>query len=251
MSSARPFDGRAAIITGAASGIGAATARLLVARGARVFLVDINTDNLRALCGEMVAAGGCAQAWTADLTQSAQADAAIAAALEAFGRVDVLINSAGVGGRGAAHELDDAEWRDVLALNLDGVFYVTRAALRPMLAQGGGAIVNVASIFGHVGLGGRAAYAASKAGVVNLTRALALEYGGAGVRVNAVCPGVIHTPLIAHNNAEQLADLTSLHPIGRLGEPLEVAQAIAFLAGDEASFITGASLMVDGGYTAG
>lgn len=245
------FNGRSAIVTGGASGIGAATARLLAARGAEVLVVDINESGARRLCEEITADGGRARAFGADLTQSPHADAAVAAAMDAFGRVDILVNSAGAGGRGASHELDDAEWRRVLTLNLDGVFYLTRAALRPMLAQGGGSIVNLASVFGHVGLGGRAAYAASKAGVVNLTRALALEYGRSGIRVNAVCPGVIQTPLIAHNSPDQLASLTDLHPIGRLGEALEVAQAIAFLAGDEASFITGASLMVDGGYTAG
>lgn len=242
--------GRAAIVTGGASGIGAATARLLAARGAAVLVVDIDRDSAQRLCSEITALGGSAQAFAADLTNAKCTDEAAVAALDAFGRLDILVNNAGTGGRGPSHELSDAEWRRVLALNLDSVFYMARAALRPMLAEGRGAIVNIASIFGHVGIGGRAAYSASKAGVVNLTRALALEYGRSGIRVNAVCPGVIRTPLVAHNDATQLAALADMHPIGRLGEAEEVAEAVAFLAGDGASFITGASLMVDGGYTA-
>lgn len=242
--------GRAAIVTGGASGIGAATARLLAARGAAVLVVDIDGDSAERLCCEITGAGGSAHAFAADLADAKYTDEVVIAALDAFGCLDILVNNAGTGGRGPSHELSDAEWRRVLALNLDSVFYMTRAALRPMLVEGSGAIVNIASIFGHVGIAGRAAYSASKAGLVNLTRALALEYGRSGIRVNAVCPGVIRTPLIAHNEPAQLAALADLHPIGRLGEPEEVAEAIAFLAGSAASFITGASLMVDGGYTA-
>jgi NAD(P)-dependent dehydrogenase (short-subunit alcohol dehydrogenase family) len=244
------LDGRTAIVTGGASGIGAATARLMASRGAAVLVVDIDRNGAEQLCREITATGGSAHAFAADLTDAMRTDDAVAAAFDAFGRLDILVNNAGTGGRGPSHELSDAEWRRVLALNLDSVFYMARAAVRPMLAQGSGAIVNIASIFGHVGIGGRAAYSASKAGVVNLTRALALEYGRSGIRVNAVCTGVIRTPLIAHNDLAQLTALADLHPIGRLGEAEEVAEAVAFLAGDAASFITGASLMVDGGYTA-
>ncbi|WP_324749608.1 SDR family NAD(P)-dependent oxidoreductase [Sphingomonas sp. LY54] len=244
------LSGRAAIVTGGASGIGAATARLLAARGAAVLVVDRDAAAADALCRDIADAGGRTQQYLADLTDTGAANGAVAAALDAFGRLDILINNAGIGARGPSHELGDTEWRRVLALNLDSVFYMARAALRPMLAQEGGAIVNIASIFGHVGIAERAAYSASKAGVVNLTRALALEYGRRGIRVNAVCPGVIRTPLIAHNEPRQLAALADLHPLGRLGEAGEVAQAIAFLASDAASFVTGSSLMVDGGYTA-
>lgn len=244
------FSGRAAIVTGGASGIGAATARLLAARGAAVLVVDLDRQAADRLCDEIASSGGSAHPFVADLTEATATDGAVAAALDAFGRLDILVNNAGTGGRGPSHELSDAEWRRVLALNLDSVFYMARSALSSMLTQESGAIVNIASIFGHVGIPGRAAYSASKAGVVNLTRALALEYGRKGIRVNAVCPGVIRTPLIAHNDPAQLAALADLHPIGRLGEAEEVAQAVSFLAGDAASFITGSSLMVDGGYTA-
>lgn len=242
--------GRVALVTGGASGIGAATARLLAARGASVLVVDIDGDGAQRICDEIAARGGAAEAFAADLMPSASADAAVSAALARFGRLDILVNNAGIGGRGPSHELTDADWRRVIGLDLDAVFYMSRAALRPMVASGAGAIVSIASIFGHVGLGERAAYSAAKAGVVNLTRALALEYGARGIRVNAVCPGVIRTPLVAHNSPAQTEALIALHPIGRLGEPEEVAEAAAFLASDAASFVTGASLLVDGGYTA-
>lgn len=242
--------GRVALVTGGASGIGAATARLLAARGASVLVVDIDGDGAQRICDEIAARGGAAEAFAADLMPSASADAAVADALARFGRLDILVNNAGIGGRGPSHELTDADWRRVIGLDLDAVFYMSRAALRPMVVSGAGTIVSIASIFGHVGLGERAAYSAAKAGVVNLTRALALEYGARGIRVNAVCPGVIRTPLVAHNSPAQTETLIALHPIGRLGEPEEVAEAAAFLASDAASFVTGASLLVDGGYTA-
>lgn len=248
--SAQEFGGQAAIVTGGASGIGAATAWLLAERGASLLVVDIDAAASELLCRQMAGRGFRAVPFCADLNQSSDADAAAHAALTAFGRIDVLVNNAGTGGGGDSHDLTDEEWRRLLSLNLDGVFYMARAVLPSMLERGSGAIVNVASIFGHVAMAGRAAYSASKAGVVNLTRALAVEYGSRGIRVNAVCPGVIRTPLVAHNSEAQFSALADLHPIGRLGEAEEVARAIAFLAGSEASFVTGASLMVDGGYTA-
>jgi Dehydrogenases with different specificities (related to short-chain alcohol dehydrogenases) len=245
------FNGKVALVTGAGSGIGAATAMMLAARGASVVAADISAQAADRTVRAVQERQGTALTVLCDVTSSANCDSAVAAALANYGRLDILVNNAGAGRPGASHELADADWRSVMKLNLDGNFFMARAALRPMLSQQSGAIVNVSSMFGLVGFAQHAGYSAAKAGIANLTRTLGLEYAQCGIRVNAVCPGVIRTGLVAGHSEERLQWLASLHPMGRLGEPEEVARCICFLASDEASYVTGACLSVDGGYTAG
>lgn len=246
------FDGRVALVTGGATGIGAAIARMLAERGAAVVVFDLDERSGSTTLEEIRSAGGQAELVAGDVTDPAQCRAAVHHSVECFGRLDVLVNNAGGGRLVPSHELDDTQWRSTLSLNLDGLFYMTRAALGEMLAQGSGAIVNVASVHGLVGFPEHAGYTAAKGAVVNLTRALAIEYAARNIRVNAVCPGVILTPLIERTvtTPEAMKFLTDLHPIGRMGRADEVARAVCFLASDEASFIVGAALTVDGGYTA-
>lgn len=255
MSQARPgmqgsLAGRSVLVTGGASGIGEATVRMLVARGARVAVMDRDAERAHALVAELAAAG-TTLAIVGDVTREEDCARCVAAVVDAFGPLDVLVNNAGGGRLLPTEELDLATWRGMIELNLDGTFLMSQHALRHMLARGRGAIVNVASVHGYVGFARHAAYSAAKSGVLNLTRSLAVEYGTRGIRVNAVCPGVIATPLTkAQLTPDAEAGLAALHPIGRIGLPEEVAAAICFLASDDASFVTGASLMVDGGYSA-
>jgi len=245
------FKGKAAVVTGAASGIGEATARMLAARGAVVMLFDINEAGALSVRDAIRAEGARAEICCGDVASSADCNRAIDETLAAFGRVDILVNNAGGGRIVPVEQLGDDEWRWMQGINVDGTLFMTRAAVVPMLAAGKGAIVNVASVHGLVGFPNHVGYTAAKGAIVNMTKTLGIELSGRGVRVNAVCPGVIMTPLVLNScDDAALAELTRLHPIGRLGNPDEIARAICFLASDEASFITGAALPVDGGYTA-
>jgi meso-butanediol dehydrogenase/(S,S)-butanediol dehydrogenase/diacetyl reductase len=243
------FEGKVAWITGAASGIGAATARRLASEGARVFLADRNAELGRALEREL---GERAAFGVLDVRELAQVEASVAACAERFGRIDVVVNNAGIGMYGKAPDLDPKWWREVLAVDLDSVYYGCRAAIPELRRAGGGAIVNTASISGLFGDYGLLAYNAAKGGVVNLTRALAIDHAREGIRANAVCPGPIETPLakalVEHESVG--ADYKRLIPMGRVGRAEEVAAAIAFLASDDAAYVTGAMLVVDGGVTA-
>lgn len=244
------FEGRVAVVTGGARGIGAATVRRLVAEGARVAVSDLDEAPGTALAKEC---GDAAFFQRADVREPADLEALCAATVERFGRIDVLVNNAGIGAYGRAPDLDPAVWRNVVAVDLDSVFYGCRAAIPIMRESGGGAIVNTASISGLFGDHGLLAYNAAKGGVVNLTRTLALDHAEDGIRVNAVCPGPVDTPLaralIEHEGIR--ADYAERIPMGRVGRPEEIASAIAFLASDDAAYVTGVMLVVDGGLTAG
>jgi meso-butanediol dehydrogenase/(S,S)-butanediol dehydrogenase/diacetyl reductase len=243
------FAARVAIVTGGASGIGAATVRALVAEGARVVVADVDRDGGAAIARETGAAFEAV-----DVAESAQLERLIADTARTCGRLDVLVSNAFATAVGAIASLGLGDWVRTLDVTLTAVFVGLRAAIPPMRAQGAGAVVHVASVSGLRGDRGLAAYNAAKAGVVNLTRTAALELAPAGIRVNAVCPGLIDTPalrrVVDHQPARAAAARAAV-PAGRFGRPEEVARAILFLASDDASYVTGTTLVVDGGLTAG
>ncbi|WP_453992771.1 SDR family NAD(P)-dependent oxidoreductase [Bacillus nitroreducens] len=238
---------KVAIITGGASGIGAATARLFVEQGAKVVLVDLNEEKGKAFEEELRALNAEALFVKANITSEEEVANIYKQTIEAFGKVDIVFNNAGIGRVQPSHELEYSEWRNTVNVDLDGVFLVAREAIREFLKTGGGVIVNTASMYGWVGSPGSAAYNAAKGGVVNLTRSLALEYAEQNIRVNALCPGFIDTPIIPEESKQVLRDMT---PMKRLGQAEEMAKAVLFLASDDSTFMTGNSLIVDGGYTA-
>lgn len=248
--------GRVALVTGAASGIGAAAAQRLAAEGAAVLLTDCELAG-EDVAAAIVAGGGTAAFRLHDVTSHPDWAVAVEQAMDQFGRLDILVNNAGISG--GRHELMDHSydaWRHILAVNLDGVFLGLRHAGPRIAASGGGSVINIASILGKVGLAGAAAYCASKGGVTLLTKAAALEWAPFGIRVNSIHPGFIETPLVANalaewpdGNAMRVA-LIGAHPLARFGTPREIGDAVVFLASAESAFMTGAELVVDGGYTA-
>jgi NAD(P)-dependent dehydrogenase (short-subunit alcohol dehydrogenase family) len=254
----RTFDpaalaGRAGLVTGAASGIGRATMAALVAAGADVLVVDVDAAGGEETVS-LAAGPGRASFFEADVTDPAQTRDLVAAALERFGRLDFAHNNAGVVFAGSPlHEVSDADWKRMIDVDLTGVFNCMRAEIPAMLAAGGGSIVNTASGVGVVGLPGQGPYVAAKHGVVGLTRVAALDYARQGIRVNAVCPGSIETPLFEEAAAADtgLRGLVEAgHPVGRLGRPEEIADVVVWLASEASSFVTGQPILVDGGYTA-
>jgi NAD(P)-dependent dehydrogenase (short-subunit alcohol dehydrogenase family) len=248
------LDGKVTIVTGAASGIGSAASRLFHAAGATLMLLDRDEQGLRETAAAIEAQGGTVVARTVDVSDAGQVADAVAATLESFGRLDCAFNNAGVDSfQWELADLPDEEWRRVIDIDLTGIFLCMKHEIGAMRASGGGAIVNTSSGLGLVAIANQSAYIAAKHGVLGLTKAAALENATKGLRINAVCPGIIHTPMadrgIAGNPA--VADaLASSQPIGRMGEPEEVAAAALFLLSDAASFITGEALAVDGGYLA-
>jgi NAD(P)-dependent dehydrogenase (short-subunit alcohol dehydrogenase family) len=244
--------GKVALITGAGSGIGAATARRLAAEGARVACVDLVGERARETVRVIAAAGGEALAVETDVTDARACERMVDQVVARFAALTTLVNSAGVRPEGRDRAPAPAEWERVVAVNLSGTYLPSRAALPALSTSGHGAIVNLASVYGLVGGSLSPAYAASKGAVVNLTRQMAMQWAPA-VRVNCVCPGMIETPmtraLLDEPNFREAVLLK--YPLQRFGQPDEVAAAILFLASDEAAFVTGVSLPVDGGYTAG
>jgi meso-butanediol dehydrogenase / (S,S)-butanediol dehydrogenase / diacetyl reductase len=242
--SAERFAGRRALVTGAGSGIGEAIARGLHAEGAEVVLADRAGDRVAALAGEL---GERAEARTLDVRD----EDAVAGAT---GGLDVLANVAGIGSTTSAPDTALDVWEDVFAVNARGTFLCCKHAIPGMIERGGGAIVNMGSVAGLVGLRNRAAYCASKGAVIALTRALAIDHVGDGIRVNAVCPGTVDSPWVrrlVEDVGESLDALRARQPMGRLGTPDEIAQAVLYLASDAAAFVTGSALVIDGGLTAG
>ncbi|RIL05017.1 MAG: NAD(P)-dependent oxidoreductase [Proteobacteria bacterium] len=246
--------GQVAVITGAASGIGGACALRFAQEGARIAGIDVNEPPAEQRDAVAKTAGDAF--WTrADVRDEASVERAIGEVLARFGRIDALVNAAGVSGYGAVDQVDAAEWDRVVDINLKGTFLVSKHALRAMKAQRSGSIVNLASIEGLEGMQSQAAYNASKGGVVLLTRNMAIDYGQLGVRVNCLCPGFIETPMTNVLKTPGLEGIRrqfiDLHMLRRPGKPEEVAACALFLCSSDASFVTGHALVVDGGFTAG
>ena len=245
------FTEKVALITGAASGMGVATAREFSAAGGQVVLVDRNGE----LAGQIAKEIEAGPPVIGDVSDSAFCNQAVDMALERYGHLDVLVNAAGIIVRADALNTSDEQWQRVLNVNVSGVFFMSRAAIGPMKKQGKGVIVNFGSIWGDIGATGVVAYCASKGAVHQITRAMALDYVKDGIRINAVCPGEVNTPMLASERAvpvtpELMQRLAETVPMGRLAEPVEIAHVVLFLASDAASYMTGAMVNVDAGYTA-
>ncbi|MGE8163798.1 SDR family NAD(P)-dependent oxidoreductase [Paraburkholderia sp. NPDC080076] len=247
------FDSRVAVVTGGGSGIGEAVVKGLYAEGSSVVVVDTNEANAKRVA-DSLGDSKRVYAVTLDVTDRVRVEQVISDAALRFGRLDLLVNSAGIRGIGSVMDVDAEQWRHVHAVNLDGTLYMSQSFTR-LVSKGGkpGAIVNVSSVAGIMGIPNRASYVSSKHAIVGLTREMAMEMGPLGIRVNAVAPGMIRTPMTEAYFQEEEGEsrIRAYHPVGRAGLPEEVAAAILFLASDDASFVTGVTLAVDGGITAG
>jgi NAD(P)-dependent dehydrogenase (short-subunit alcohol dehydrogenase family) len=250
------LEGKVAFITGASSGIGAACALRFAQEGAQLAGMDLQKSNGESDWDEAVKLAGGAVFETGDVRDEARIAEIVAAVKDQLGRIDVLVNSAGVAGGGMIHMLEADEWDRVVDINLKGTFLASKHTVKVMIEQGNGSIVNIASVEGIEGFVGGSSYNASKGGVVVLTKNMAIDYARMGVRTNVICPGFIDTPMfrsvMVDGPAKAVAEqIREAHQLGRFGQPVEIANAALFLASDEASFVTGVTLPVDGGYTAG
>jgi NAD(P)-dependent dehydrogenase (short-subunit alcohol dehydrogenase family) len=248
------FDGKVALVTGGASGIGRASAERFAGAGAKVVVADLDDAQGGGTVGAINATGGEAVFVRVDVADPEQVAAMVSTAVDGFGRLDIAVNSAGLPGTYAAFDdqrLD--EWQRTIAVNLTGTFLAMQAQIPPMLAAGGGAIVNVASAAGLMGFANLPAYVASKHGVIGLTKSVALEYARQGIRINAVCPGSVRTQMLegfTGGDEKALEGMGKMTPVGRLGTPHEIAEAIVWLCSDAASYVTGHAMAVDGGVLA-
>jgi NAD(P)-dependent dehydrogenase (short-subunit alcohol dehydrogenase family) len=245
------FSGKVAVVTGASSGIGKSVSELYAREGAAVVLSDINQGLGEKATEGIRKAGGEAMFVRADVSKPSDCENMVKATLDKYGRLDFACNNAGIGGdQNPTMEYSIEAWEKAISVNLSGVFYCMKYEIPAMLGSGGGSIINMASILGRVGFAGAVGYVAAKHGVLGLTKTAAMEYAPQGVRVNVVGPGFISTPLIQEleNDPEINNMLISLHPIGRLGKPEEVAELVMWLSAEKASFVTGAYIPVDGGY---
>jgi NAD(P)-dependent dehydrogenase (short-subunit alcohol dehydrogenase family) len=245
--------GTSALVTGGGSGIGRATSMLLAERGASVLVADIDTDKAESVAKEITAAGGAASGVGVDVTDEAQVADMVAHAVSTYGGLHIAVNNAGTSGTFASTaDVPTDEWRRVIDLNLNGVFLCLRAEIPAMLESGGGSIINTSSGAGLMGFAGLPAYVASKHAVIGLTRTAALEYVAKGIRINAVCPGTVRTPMLAAftGDEDSLEMMGRAMPIKRLATPEEIAEAIVWLASPSASYVTGTALAVDGGASA-
>ena len=245
------FADKVVLVTGAASGMGAATAREFSAAGARVLVVDRNAD----LAVQVASDISADPPLVGDVSDSSFCQQAVATAVERYGRLDILVNAAGIIVRADGPGTTDEQWQRIMNVNVNGVFYMSRAAVAVMKEQGSGAIVNFGSIWGEVGAAGVMAYCASKGAVHQITRAMALDHVKDGIRINAVCPGEVNTPMLTSERsapvtAEMMQALADSVPMGRLAAPVEIARVVLFLSSDAASYMTGAMVNVDAGFTA-
>ena len=247
----RDFEGKSAIVTGGGSGIGAAIASELAARGASVLVADMDLGHAEEVAKTIRDTGGTAEAYQVDVTSAEAVEAMVAQAVSLYGKLSLAVNNAGIGGAQApvgAYPLDS--WKQVIDVNLNGVFYGMRYQIEAMLKTGGGAIVNMSSILGSVGFPNACAYVAAKHALLGLTKTAALDHAAQGIRVNAVGPAFIDTPLLSGLEDDLKNALVSMHPVGRLGTAEEVSALTCFLLSDAASFVNGSYHLADGGYTA-
>lgn len=254
------LNGRSAIITGGASGIGRETARLLATHGARVWIGDLNAAAGEAVASEIAAAGGVASFADLDVTDLASVRAAVGRVVAAAGRLDIFVNNAGIGMVGSVTETEPDDYARLMRVNVDGVYHGCKAAVEQMSAQqpAGGAIINIASVAGQIAVPRRFAYGATKGAVIAMTRSVAMDYVGRGIRCNCICPGTVETPFVdaylaTYHAGEEAATRATLHarqPIGRMGRPADIAPMVLYLASDEAGYVTGSAMVLDGGWTA-